>query len=72
MKKASVSFEPQTSDQQSGMLTIIPNEQDVSERHRNTFTILQLWLTDFSWIQLIHLIKWIWYKKEINANVRWH
>ena len=52
---------PQTTDHQSAMLTIIPNEQAVSERHGKTFTILQLWLTDFSWIQLI---KWIWYKIE--------
>ena len=27
-----------------------------------TFTILQSLLTDSSWIQLIHLIKWMWYK----------
>ena len=36
-------------------------------RHRETFTILYSWLTDSSWIQLIHLIKWIWYKIEKNA-----
>ena len=34
-------------DQQSGMLTIILNKQALSERHRNTFTILQSWLTWF-------------------------
>ena len=55
---------PQTTDYQSGMLTIIPNEQAVSERHRKAFTILQSWLTDSNWIQLIQLIKWIWYKIE--------
>ena len=46
---------PQTTDQQSGMLTIIPNEQAVGERHRKPSTTLQSWLTDSNWIQLIQL-----------------
>ena len=58
---------PQTTDHQLGMPTIIPNEQAVSEGHRKAFIILQSWLTDSSWIQLIQLIKWIWYKIEKNA-----
>ena len=49
------------------MVTIILYEQAVIERHRKSFTILQSWLTDSSWIQLIRLIKWIWYKIEKNA-----
>ena len=32
--------------------------------YRNTFTIIRSWLTDSSWIQLIHLIEWICYKIE--------
>ena len=67
LKKASVSLEPRPTDQQLGMLTIIPNEQAVSETQRDTetlSTILQSWLTDSSWIQLIHWIKWIWYQIE--------
>ena len=49
IKETSVSLEPQTyTDQQSGMLTIILNEQAVNERHRKTFTIIRSWLTDFS------------------------
>ena len=36
---------PQTTDQQSGMLTIIPNEQAVSERHRkNSLSYSHGWL----------------------------
>ena len=62
-KKTSSSLEPQITDKQS------------ENRYRDTekLYILQPWLTDSSWIQLVHLIKWIWYKTEENANVqqRW-
>ena len=36
-----------------GYTIYISIEQVVSERYRNTFTILQSWLTDSSWIQLM-------------------
>ena len=56
---ASVRFEP-------------PNywssEQAVSDRHKKAFIILQSWSTDSSWIQLIHLIQWIWYKIDKNRD----
>ena len=69
LKKGLCEFRtPKTTDQQLGILTIIPNEQAVSERHRNTFTMLQSRLTDSGWIQLIHLIKQILYKREKNTN----
>ena len=48
------------------MLTIILNEQAVSDRHRNIFTILQLRLTDSSLIQLIHL-----QRSETRENIYW-
>ena len=52
----------QSTDSQSGVITVTPTEPTVSLRHRKAFSNLQLCMTDSSWIHLILLIKLIQYK----------